>query len=423
LDDGFPPSYRDGQARTEHVYFKITQEHEKDYDLTAMSPELKYRDVVFPLGYSGYDLSPASRLKDIMSSKIPIYNFGGWFDGYVLGTWQLFCTLEGNNPQKIVMFPGYHDYYGGPYLEHFGLNPEKLRDQTFLEHRRFFDRYLKGIDNGIDKEPPIAIYVMNGDGWRFEKEWPLKRQVETRFFLDGDHVLSGSRREDGADLYKADFTHSSSYGKDKGNRWLSCCGITPKTLPIRTEKDKQCLVYTSVPLSEDMEVTGHPIVDLWVSSTEDRSDFFVYLEDVSDKGESLLVTEGSLRAGFADLYDNDTIVPSGSGIDIKPELPWHGFNKDQYLDKPFATGKILELRLDLLPTSWVFKAGHSIRVSLACSDWPAFRLDDKLCPSNDPKATDNKVPTVKIHRDSEHPSHVILPVIPSGGKRQKVGQG
>jgi hypothetical protein len=347
-----------------------------------------------------------------MDSRIPIYHFGGWFDAYVLGTWRLFCTLEGNNPQKVVMFPGYHDYTGGAYFQYLGLNLDTVGKQVFLEHHRFFDRYLKGIDNGIDREPPIAIYVMNGEGWRFENEWPLKRQVDTRYYLDEGHRLSTTRSQDGTDTYKADYTHSAMYGPDKGNRWLSSYGVTPKSLPIRTEKDNQCLTYTSAALSEDVEVTGHPVVNVWASSTEADGDFFFYLEDVDKKGESLLVTEGRLRAGFAPLYDNDTIMPPGTGIDIKPDVPWHGYSRAQYVDRPFADGKVVGLRFDCMPISWVFRAGHSIRVSLACSDWPTFRLHEKLCPSNNPSAEDNKVPTVTIYRDQDRPSHVVLPIIP-----------
>jgi putative CocE/NonD family hydrolase len=178
-------------------------------------------------------------------------------------------------------------------------------------------------------------------------------------------------------------------------------------------------VYTSAALNQDLEVTGHPIVDMWISSTEDYGDFYIYLEDVDEKGRSLLVTEGRLRAEFAAVYDNDGIMPSGSGVDIKPDLPWHGYTKGHYVDRPFADGKVVELRFDCLPISWVFREGHSIRISLACADWPTFRLHEKLCPSNDPSADDNKVPTVTVYRDSDRPSHVVLPVIPQEEKLQE----
>jgi putative CocE/NonD family hydrolase len=416
LDEGFPPSYADGQPRTEHAYYNATKEHQKEFDPVDTTSRLIFRDEPVPLDYTGYDLSVASRLPDLIEADIPIYHFGGWFDGCVRGTWQLYSTIGQHRPQKIIVFPGYHNVVWGPYLEHLGLELTDLVEVHQLQHRRFYDRHLKGIENGIDTEPPIAIYVMNGEGWRFETEWPLSRRVDTPFYLDDGHRLNPDRERDGADEYRADLTHSSAYGDNGGNRWLSLYGLTPNAFPVRTEKDGKCLVYTTSPLSEDTEVTGHPIVSLWASSTEEHGDVFVYLEDVDEDGRVILVTEAQHRAGFATLYDNDTIVPAHVDVDIEPELPWHGYDERHFVDRAFAGGTVVELHFDFEPTSWVFKKGHSIRVSIAAANWPTFRLHERLSPANDPSAPDNRVPTITIHRDADHPSRVILPVIPSLGK-------
>jgi hypothetical protein len=82
------------------------------------------------------------------------------------------------------------------------------------------------------------------------------------------------------------------------------------------------------------------------------------------------------------------------------------------VDKPLAGGKVVELYFDLLPTSWVFRKGHRIRVSIACADWPTFQLNPNLAPNNKPDDPANIIPTVTIYRDAEHPSHIALPVIP-----------
>ena len=226
--------------------------------------------------------------------------------------------------------------------------------------------------------------------------------------------LTTSRETNGTDSYTVDYGHSSAYGTNGGNRWLAIGGGTPDALPVRTEKDKQCLVYTSAPLKENIEVTGHPIVRFSVSSTAEYGDFFVYLEDVDANGEAVLVTEAQLRAGFADLHDNDKIIASGKyGIEVLPELPWHGYEKGHYRDRIFADDAIVKLVIDFHPTSWVFRKGHSVRVSIACSDYPTYRLHPKLCPANDPADPDKIVPTITVRRDPAHPSHVELPVIPN----------
>ena len=413
VDDGFPPTYRDGKPR-KHVYYNATMEHHRrNYDYATWAAKQLFIDAASPLGYSMFDLGPNAHVRGMMESGVPIYNVGGWFDGFARGSVELYCTLKDTNPSKLIMAPSYHGSASGPFFAYLGQDAQEMSQGVLLEHLRFFDRYLKGIDNGIDKEPPIYLFVMNGDGWRFEHEWPLSRQVLTRYHFDAGNRLAADRKHDGTDAYKADFRHDSSYGDNKGNRWLGIGGKSPNTVPMRTEKDRQCLVYTSDPFDEDIEVTGHPIVRFWVSSTADYGDFFVYLEDVDEQGEAILVTEAQLRAGFAALHDNNEIVPaSGRKIDVRPKLPWHGYKTDQYVEGILAGGKVVDLLIDFQPTAWVFKKGHRLRVSIACADYPTYRLHPKLSPKNSPDDPANTVPTITVHRGAKYPSHVELPVIP-----------
>ena len=174
---------------------------------------------------------------------------------------------------------------------------------------------------------------------------------------------------------------------------------------------------TSRPLEQDTEVTGHPIVHFWVSSTADYGDFFVYLEDVDEKGEAYYITEGKLRAGFAGLVPQEDMLPSEARIDVLPDLPYHGFKDSDYVKGIFAGGNIVELTFDLFPTSWVFKKGHRIRVPIACADWPTFDLHPRLSLRNDPNDPVDIVPTVIVYRDAKHPSRIELPVIVAKDQR------
>ena len=429
LDDITPPKYPDGKARV-GLYLLATLNHQKgDYDYGEWASKCSFIDSPSPIGRTMYDLSPSAHVPGLMRSKIPIYNFGGWFDAFTRGTFELYCTLAATNPSKLIMAPSYHDFGSGPFWKHFGFSREKVEGMYLIEHLRFFDRHLKGILNGIAKEPPIYLYVMNGgesgarpdgsvsrSGWRFENEWPLARQVATKLFLDADNTLNQTLSQEGADSYKADLTHSSTFGASGGNRYLGIAGDAPDSPPVRTEKDKQCLVYTSGPLPSDTEVTGHPIAHLWVSSTANDGDFFVYLEDVDPQGEAALVTEGQLRAGFHELRDNNEMIRAGQlKVDVLPDLPWHGFQKDQYNAQVFADGAVVGLHLDLNPTAWVFKQGHKVRLSIACADYPTFRLHPALSPQDKPDAPDNVIPTITVYRDASHTSYLELPIIPPAG--------
>lgn len=410
---GKEPVYADGADR-DGIYFNATRDHVKNHDYNEWASKLCFIDGPAPLDLDLYLMSPSGHVPGVMESGIPIYHIGAWFDGFTRGSFELYCTMAESNPSKLLITPAYHEPEQGPFWEYFGENTATVPDRYWREHLRYFDRYLKGIDNGIDREPPICIYVMHGGGWRMEQQWPLPEQVMTSQYFCSNGGLQEKEGGDGFDEYIPDLTHSSTYTETEGNRWLGIGTQWPDKPPIRTEKDEQCLTYTCEPLDTSVEVTGHPIVHLFVSSSAPDGDFFVYLEDVDENGEALLVTEGQLRAGFAHLESNDSMILAGAkGIDVKPELPWHGFEAEDYESEVFADQAVVELVIDLFPTSWVFRKGHRYRVTIACADYPTFPLHPAISPRNDPMADNNRIPTVRIHRGGAQASRIELPVVPA----------
>ena len=417
-----PPTYRDGNKRQD-IYYNAIREHLNNFNLRQWVKAAPYRNSrIADISYTWADLGPSDWPVRLRESGIPIYNVGGWFDIFTLGTTQWYATLKATNPSKMLIHPSFHTMpdiipeFAGPYWSHFGEDVEKVAPGILKEKLRFFDHYLKGIKNQINIDPPVLIYVMNGKGWRFENEWPLARQVMTRYYFEGGNTLSKVKTTDGSEKYEVDFLNDSRYGGNKTTRWVGL-GFGPLEQPMkRTDKDLKCLTYTSGPLLQDTEVTGHPIIRLWISSTADNGDFFVYLEDVDDKGEAYYVTEGKLRAGFARLVSQEDMLAPNARIKVLPKLPYHGFKNTDYVEKIFAGGKIVELVFDLYPTSWIFKKGHQIRISIAGADWPAFDLHPKLSPRNDPNDQMNIIPTITVYRDVRHPSYIELPIIPAKPK-------
>jgi len=361
-------------------------------------------DTKCPSGETGRDIC-ANLVGGVAESGVAIYHLGGWFDGFTRGTCELYATLASTNPSRLAMFPGYHDLLYGFMYNDFGAETPDL----LAERLRFFDHYLKAVDNGIEHDPPVLIYNMHGDGWRSESEWPLARQVETQFYLGSGNKLSDAESAEGADSREMNLRHDRRYGTNLSSRWTGLFAIPPQGAPDMTAQDADSICYTSNSLESDMEVTGHPIVRLWVSASSADADFFVYLEDVDDTGRSMMVTEGQLRSGWAALQDINT--PTDCDIEVLPDLPWHGYEKDQYQPGLLANGRIVELVIDLQPTSWTFKAGHSIRLAVTGANWPDFQLNPVLSPKNDPEADDNIKPTIQIHRGASHRSSIMLPVI------------
>lgn len=406
LDDG-EPSYADGGAR-QHLYFEATKEHLGNVNLTpALIAESPYRDSPLgPLGLSYAELGPADRLSGLAGSGIAVYNRAGWFDYHARCATQWFASLHGKTPSRLLFAPTAHSGFpggrstGGPYWKMFGLTLSDADLNT--EKLRFFDKYLRGVDNGIDREPPVYIYVM-GKGWRAEKEWPLKRARTERWYLDTSSSLVSKPGAKARDLFTADLRADSR--SDGANRWNF--RVAGSSTPLR-ESHGGRLSYATEPLTSDLEVTGHPIVQLAVSSTAPDGDFFVYLEDIAPDRSVLRVSDGQLRASFATTLLEDKIV-FGKSFDVKPKLPWHGYGRAAQDRQVFARGRVAKLTFDLMPTAWVFQSGHRIRVAIAGADWPTFRLNPVLAPNNDP-ASRSSMPTYDIHRGHEL-SFIELPVV------------
>lgn len=451
IDPNAPPEYADGEERPNAYYFNAVMEHVLHPDGAPGNQDASYvvktqSFMDFSEARGGQTASAATNsyglLPDVADSGVAIYNIGGWFDGFPRATFLTYATLAETNPSRVSMFPIYHQGISANAAEVLGVPAElvgatRYTELMFQEQLRWFDRWLKNIDNGIDREPPVNIFVFNGEGWRGEQEWPLAREQRTSFFVSSEQTLQVEQTgQVGQDQYLAEMSHSSGWfpmidnqalvfkeqnsdvgSIEYGPRFLptnrqQMMGI-PETAPFRTEATDQILAYTSSPLSEDIEVTGHPLIKVWVSSSEDYGDLHFYLEDVAPDGTSLLVSEQPHRVGFSKLVDDDEIIVNNETMDLKPDLPWHGFRKRDYTDAVFADGAIIEVTTDFNPVSWVFREGHRIRFSIAAADWPTYELHPKLAPQNDPTAPDTITPVITLHYGGDMPSQVVLPIIPA----------
>jgi hypothetical protein len=368
--------------------FKAAQkDHRNNRDVFETGQSLPYRNSVDPLAKQKLNLtrSPSTYVKEINESGVAVYTVGGWYDLWPKDALLWFANLK--TPQRLMIGPWFHQLANEEYSP--------------TERLRWFDYWLKGIDNGITKEPPIWYYTIGapeGKEWRSTSVWPLPNQKLTKFYFqagpsksvdsvnDGTLGIQQQKAKTAFDVYKVDYTTTSG----KPSRWTNGYGLGGNFFryPDMTANDKKSLTYTTEPLAEDAEITGHAIVHLWVSSTAKDGDFFAYLEDIDEKGGSRYVTEGVLRASHRKLdqapYDN-------------LNLPYHrGFFRD-LLPLPKTP---VELAFDLLPTSYIFKQGHRIRIRIACAD-----NDNAQTPELNP------APTVKVYRDAVRASYVVLPVI------------
>jgi putative CocE/NonD family hydrolase len=325
--------------------------------------------------------------------RVPAYNIGGWYDIFAQGTIENFVALrtKGATPQarqsRLLMGPWshmQHTHVIGEMDFGFAAMMELINVQTDLTGltQRWLDHWLKGIDNGITREPPIKLFIMRDNVWRDENEFPLSRAEYTRFYLHRDGVLSTQAPGDEpADHYTYDPANPTP---TSGGAILMNLLFNPGVKdqrPIEARED--VLVYTSERLARDTEVTGPVVVKLRAASDARDTDFVARLVDVHPDGFAQNLTDGIIRARYR---NGDT-----------PE--------------PLDPGKPYEYTIDLWSTANVFEAGHGIRLDIASANFPRwdrnpntgapFGTDAALCPARQ-----------TIFHDSEHPSHVILPIIP-----------
>jgi uncharacterized protein len=372
LDDA-PPTYADGSAR-KGLFYQATIQHTANGILSVERVrQAPFRDSALDAGGLRYrDLDPGLRADRIAAAGIAVYNRGGWLDYHARDTAQWFGTLTGHTPTRLLMAPTAHaglprNPQDNAYLVHFG-DRYTSNELLLAEKLRFFDRYVRGIRNGFEREPPVLLYVM-GEGWRREDEWPLRRARTLSLALAPGGALAEGPVPAGMDRWQVDPLASSlSQG---ANRWNY--GIAAVAAPLSLDGSRaRRLEYVGEPLAGAREITGHPLLRLVLGSSAPTADVYAYLEDVAPDGTSLLVSEGELRADYHRLKPAQDIADPAARLRVRPALPYHGFGRADQDPAPLADGRTVQLEFDLMPTSWLFAAGHRIRLSLAGADAGTF---------------------------------------------------
>ena len=327
---------------------------------------------------------------------LPVLHITGWFDGDQWGELFYWHGMLNDSPatdrQWLVAGPWDHAGTRTP-KQHLGgrdFTPAALTDMNAL-HLRFFDRWLKGVENGQEHDKRVRLFAMGDNEWREGNQWPPAGTVETPFYLHSTgsaNTLAGN-----GELSRAtpgDDEPSDSYRYNPENPTPSVQDIA--SLPFgdvpldnrwRLRRD-DVLVYTSEPLESDLEITGHPFIILHAESDCPDTDWFVSLHDVHPDGRSDQLTNGAMRAAYRD------------GIDAQPTA--------------IEPGKVYEYRIELMATSNVWKAGHRLQVSVASAAWPgAARNPNTNAPTGDDDET--RIATNTIHHTRAYPSRLLAPVV------------
>ncbi len=398
--------FADGNTREYSAYVALTKEHEKNIWPKEVGRAVSYIDDQVDYYGDLWSISESSvdvMIEKLRETQIPVLIIGGFFDGFSRGSVQSFSNLQVTNPASLLMTPRAHLGLSLEYAELLGLKFNTYV-QTISTKLQFFDRYLKGLENGYESKPPVKILTAF-DAWNFYDSWPPKEAKSKTYKLGMANSLTEKYEEEKVYEYNVDFTHSSSYAPGEYNpqlmhRWSD-------SILKRNEHDKKCLVFETEVLDNAISLMGSPIINIKVSSDQDDADLYVYLSDVDTDGTVYYVSEGKLRAGWHKLFNNDQMVDGK--YDVKPELPWHSFKKMDYDSIPFANDSIVHLKFDLKPQAWKFRPGHKIRVSIAGADYSNYEFNPTICPDNTLESC--QPTTLKIYTGDKFQSNIELPII------------
>jgi putative CocE/NonD family hydrolase len=330
------------------------REHLGNFRQPDFMAEFRFREEPLPYdpSFSSASFSPYSVSSGIRPD-VAVLAVSGWMDGagYANGAVARFLTLR-DNPVHLLLGPWDHG-------ARCNVSPWRERQESQFallgEVLRFFDHYLGGRDTGLAAEARVHYFSLHAEEWRAAPSWPPVEAVR-RLHLAAGYALTDAHPADpGSDAMRADF----AAGSGDGTRYERIAGInSTEYYADRGAREAKLLGWSSAPLDEDTELTGHGVADLWLASSEPDAAVFAYLSEVEADGTVRYVTEGLLRA----LHRKESPAPAS----YRTTWPFRSFRREDAA--PLVPGRAERIRIPLLPTSWVFRKGSRIRLSIAGAD-------------------------------------------------------
>ncbi|MFI5449848.1 MAG: CocE/NonD family hydrolase [Candidatus Bathyarchaeia archaeon] len=325
---------------------------------------------------------------------VPTLHISGWYDDDIIGTHLNYVGSTTKNQsvnasnQKLIIGPWQHHVNVSRKLADIDFGEKALIDLRAAE-LKWFDHWLKGIDNHVENEPPVEIFVIGANVWRKEREWPLARTNYVPYFLHSNGNANSVNGDGTLDTNAPTLEeHPDTYTYNPRDPCPNLCEESQMPAegpfdqsPIESRDD--VLVYTTPILKKPVEVTGRVRMKLSASTSAIDTDFWVQLTDVYPDRYSMHLTEGILRGR----YRNSLEIP-------------------QLLEP----GSVYEFPIDLWIISNCFLKDHRIRIDISSSSFPKY---DRNPNTGHKFGEDAELveATQTIYHDRVNASHIILPII------------
>lgn len=348
---------------------------------------------------------------------VPALNIAGWYDMFLDGAFENYLQMKrfggseaARNHQHLLIGPWAHFDLPGIFPER-DYGPKATTSAVDLVgiHLRWFDHWLKAVDNGVDREKPVHIFVMGADSWRSEDDWPLPDTQYCHYYLHSQGHANTAAGDGMLSLEPAEQEPEDSYCYDPRNPVPTIGGanllpieggftmmsVTPRTSPYlfqggprdqqEIEQREDVLCYTTAPFEQPIEVTGPIELILSISSSALDTDFTGKLVDVYPDGRAEILTDGILRVRYRESLAQPMLM--------EPE-------------------QIYTLRIALGATANLFRAGHRIRLEVSSSNFPRFDRNTNTGGTIIGEHEEDLRQAInRIYHDQAHPSYLTLPII------------
>jgi uncharacterized protein len=329
--------------------------------------------------------------------NLPVLHISGWYDDDVIGTHLNYLWMTSSRrsrstrkSQKLIIGPWPHHVNSTRKIGEIDFGESALIDLRTVK-LRWFDRWLKGVANGIEREPKVDLFTLGSNKWKSQDHWPPKEMVQTPYYLHskgkangsfGDGLLASRKplKISRSDAYRYDPADPVPNIDDMGQGAEGPFDQRP------VERRDEVLVYSTPPLAREIEVSGPVTVSLFASTSARDTDFWAQLVDVNPNGYSMHLTEGIIRGRY---------------------------NRSLAREELLKPGRVYEFKIDLWVVSNLFMKGHRIRLDVSSSSFPKY---DRNPNTGHPFGQDSDLLVAEqtVFHDLERPSRVVLPIVPKG---------
>lgn len=360
-------------------------------------------------------------------ADVPQIHMSSWYDAYVRTALDNYTGLKRRKrgPIRLIMGPWTHGDRCKSWSGDVDFGPRSTIDGNLAPHwralrLRWFDHWLKGVDNGVEREPAVRLFLMGGGSerrnaagrmdhggrWITAEDWPLPATRFTPYYLHADGRLSTQQPGDAVEPLAYDYDPANpvptiggpltsgqpvfeggAFDQREDARFFGC---RRPGLPLAARPD--VLVFETPPLSEDVAVIGPLVVRLFVSSNCVDTDFTAKLIDVHPanpdypRGYAMNLADGILRCRYRDSWEH-------------PE--------------PMTPGTVYAITIEPFATCNLFKAGHRIRLDISSSNFPRYDLNYNTGEPQG-RARRKRIATNAVYVDRARASHIVLPIVPLG---------